>query len=199
MELNDLEGEVSRLYRFIRADEAAPPGILAITNGLGINVHWGMPGCVPARFSWERCEILVRRRMSPVETTFWIAHEVAEYWLERVGVKAVEEREQFADALAVRILSPRPAYRKTVRAVGADFEQLGSIYTLSQTCSALRLGEAVGRPVAVVMPGRVLARGELQAWSERELRAVVRATEVPRELLRVKLSDRRGRIALLAA
>jgi hypothetical protein len=76
---------------------------------------------------------------------------------------------------------------------------MASALRVSGTLAALRVGEAVGAPVAVIAPGRIHVRGpEEFVWpSEAELRRLARAGADG--LVRVRLADDPRRVVLVVA
>lgn len=183
----DPEGPVWLAPRLMQTKVVRVEGMLCYGDGYLETVRGKLTVCV--------------RRSIPVNTPrfdFAVAHEVAEWHLRRLRFFS-ERREDAANAIAAAILAPRPAYRAAVRDHGTHFGELAADFRLSQVCAALRFGETMGRPIAVVTPAQVRIRGEGWAWpaSERAIRRLDLAL-VP-ELVRVDLTDARGRWALLAA
>ncbi len=141
--------------------------------------------------------ICLRRRLTRVAARFAICHELAEIRLIELGYQELDVEDR-ADELGAALACPRDAFRSAVRAHGRlDFEQLALDFTTDETCAALRVGEVVGVPLAVVAPRRVRVRGGPCEWpDERTLRRVAR-TGGP-GVARAVLRDDPRRIVLVA-
>lgn len=139
--------------------------------------------------------IYVRQRL-PIELrAFVIAHELAEWWLALRERYQGEDVEHCANYLAAAVLTPRRAFRAALVAFDGDWRELSDEFRITQTHAALREGEVTGRPIAVVTPHLVRARGRAEWPDEGRLREVARRGAPG--LSRVRLTDDRRRVALI--
>ena len=141
--------------------------------------------------------ICLRRRLTREAARFAICHELAELRLAELRYEEpdVEER---ADELGAALACPRDAFRQAVREHGRlAFEQLALDFTIDETCAALRVGEAVGVPLAVVAPRRVRVRGDACAWPDEHTLRRVAKTGGP-GVARAVLRDDPRRVVLVA-
>lgn len=171
MELADCEGTAARIYREAGADPADPPGPVALARAwLGAGALERAPrgalltdaasGTVAGRR-----RIVVRAGLPPVRLAWAVAHELAELALAEERYRAPDV-EAVADTVAACLLAP-PA---TVRAVGrgpvpAAVAEVADALVLTDTCAALRLGEVLDVPLAVIAP-LVRVRGAAFAWPD---------------------------------
>lgn len=142
--------------------------------------------------------IYLRPRLPPRLRRWCILHEVAEIELRALGYDEPDVERQ-AQAVTAALVAPRRPYLRALRHFGEALASLADAFLTTQTSVALRLAETTGRPVAVVAPARVYAHGgdEEYAWPHAE--ALRRASKRPPEGVRkVRLSDDRRRVALLA-
>ena len=98
-------------------------------------------------------------------------------------------------ALAAALLAPRPAFLRARRDLGEDLRAVAERFTMTQTGVALRRGEVLGTPLAVIAPARVRVRGPeawvwppestLRAWARRPLAGLkkTRLTDDPRRVV----------------
>lgn len=194
----DIEGNAAYLYELAGADPDDPPGTPAIARAiLG-------PGCIRrvrpsdlksfaalARVQ-GRWLIYVRRNLRPSGINFLVGHELAE-WLYRETDDPDVERA--CDALAAALVAPRRALLKIYRRPD-DLHDVADALVCSETCAALRIGEALDEPIAVVAPTHIHTRPPDWRWPpESELR---KASSLP-GVARVPFTGDRRRFALMAA
>lgn len=72
--------------------------------------------------------------------------------------------EEACDRLAAALLLPRPAFLAAVARHGVRLPSLARRFGTTQSCAALRLGEATASPVALVTPLAVRKRGATHGW-----------------------------------
>lgn len=180
MEQGDIEGEARRLLSVAGESSGEPADVCAVVVALlgagAISVAprhaFRLDGAlVRVGDAWR---IYVRRGLDPVRARFVVAHELA-HWALRDSGLAAEEVEPSCDALAAAILAPCAYVRRA--ATGIDcLASIADEAAISDTCAALRIGEALGVPLAVVGPMSVRARGPSSwAWPhESELRRLAR-------------------------
>src|SRR5690554_5248949 len=204
MELDDMEGLADWAYRAAGLDPETPAAPLELArrllgDGRAVPVE-RCPGlrsrAVLARVgaSWR---IYVRSRVEGAELRWLTAHELAEWILRRDECRS-ERIEVLADALAARLIAPRRAAARALRA-GLDFPELADAFDVTQSCAVLRRGEVEGTPTAPVTPRPVYVRGEPWAWpDEPELRVLAGRRGSLRGLRKAKLRDDRRRVAMRA-
>jgi hypothetical protein len=133
--------------------------------------------------------VFLRSDLAGERRAFALLHEVA-HWA--IGATAAEDR---CDALAAAMLAPRPAFLQALERHGS-LQTLARAFATTESCVALRLGEATGRPLALVTPSSVRLRGAAYSWpSERDLRS---RTALP-GIKRARLRDDRTRAILTAS
>jgi hypothetical protein len=204
MELGDLEGLADWAYRAAGLDPdtpVAPIELARLLLGTGQAVPVDVcPGLrTPAALarvgaSWR---LYVRSRARGTDLRWLTAHELAEWILRRDGCRS-ERVELLSDALAARLIAPRRAAARALRA-GLDFPGLALAFDVTQSCAVLRQGEVSGTPTALVTPQLVYLRGDDYGWPGepglRELAA--RRGSVP-GLRKARLRDDRRRVAMRA-
>jgi hypothetical protein len=194
-----LEGLAEWAYRAACLPDDVPAGGLELAQRL---LHCDVPlirclGGNAARLTrtakgWV---LAVQRGGSVTQTRWLIAHELAEWLLERDGYRE-EDVEAVADALAARLIAPRRAVRQALR-YGMAVPDLAEAFGATQSCVLLRQAEVAGAPTALITPMRVYVRGDVWAWpSESEVRRLV--AEPRPGLAKVRLTDARRRVGLVA-
>lgn len=186
--------------RWLLRDFDAPPGARALVEhhlGHGaVLVVRGMAGREAELITLRgRPTICVRARLSPVALRWALLHELAEWHLQRIAYREPDV-EHMANAIAAALAAPRDAFLRAVRDAQDDFAALAELFSTTQTCAALRLGEVTGQPIAVIAPALVRVRGDDWAWpDERALRRYAREACPWR---RRPITDARRRAAILA-
>jgi hypothetical protein len=200
----DVEGEAAWLYTQAKADPLSPPSAERFTKALGIKLRKVdsrilRSGHGATTFLDDVPTIWIRRHLSAEHQRFVIMHEIAEVHLRRINYRD-GDIEHAANAIAGALVAPRPSFREAVREHGElAFEALAHDFTVTQTCAALRLGEVIGTPLAVITPLLVRVRGDDFVWpDEFTLRRLARC-QVLTGLRKVALSDEKRRTVLLAA
>jgi hypothetical protein len=192
----DVEGAVELTYRRagLELDDVAHPVDIAealLGDGCVRAVHAGaLPGpAALARFQ-GRSWIFFRSSLPVARVPWVVAHELGHY------VLGLEASEVACDAFAGALLAPRRAFMRATRELGADWSALSRRFGCTESWAALRWGEVIGEPLALVAPLTVRVRGELYGWPEEpaEMRALA-ATPRP-GIARAKLRDDPRRIVL---
>lgn len=179
-------------------DEAASPIRIAKgslgPDGVRVVPHSALPNDAKLAMVNGRRFIFLRKGLPRERLLYAIAHELAELVLHG----QVDERiEDACNAIAGAVLAPRRAFFKRLREVGRDFEQLALPFGMTQTASALRLGETTDEPLVAVSPVIVRVRGRDFGWpSEPEIRRIARGPERP-GVRKVPLTDDRRRVVLI--
>lgn len=196
--IGEVEADAANIYREADFDPCEPRGIGRLVDGI---LH-SKPqyeanmlresAIAKVKGVWT---IYVRKGIAARRARWLVAHELAHYWLKKIGC-VDREVEQRCDALGAALVAPRPAFRAVRRMLGGDSKELADAFATTQSLIMLRRGECEGIPVAVV-GARVIVRGDDFGWpGEAELRRIARAGRP--EVVRVVLADE-GRVALLAA
>jgi hypothetical protein len=195
----ELEGVALALYRQAGLDADAPtdPVDLAerlLGEGCVRLVHSGaLPGTAALARVAGDWRIYVRSRASATRQRFAVLHELGHFAL---GASASEEA---CDAVAAALLLPRPAFRAAARELGADWPALAARFGCSESAAALRWGEVIGDPLALVAPLTVRVRGLPWGWPPHE-HAIRELAAGPRPgLASTRLRDDRRRLVLRAA
>lgn len=102
--------------------------------------------------------IMIARSLPPLYALFACAHELGHFLLRRHGYDGDNE-ERAADYVAGALLAPRRAFISAHRALGDDLPALASTFSTTETGAALRRGEVLLVPLAVVSPSQVRVRG----------------------------------------
>lgn len=143
-----------------------------------------------------RRRIAVKARLPVTYALFFAGHELGHVLLEEEGYRG-DDLELACDYLGAALMAPRPAMVRLHRAVGFDLEEMSRALVATQTQCALRVGEVLGLPLAVVAP-TIRVRG-LEEWvwpDERTLRSWARRP--PSGLAKTRLTDDRRRVVLRA-
>lgn len=196
---DDVEGTAAALYRQagFEGDVPADPVDLAerlLGAGAVRYVHAGaLPGVASLTYWGGRWHIAVRGLATEPRQRFAVLHELGHYAL---GPGASEAA---CDAVAGALLLPRPAFRAAARELGADWPSLAAFFGCSESAAALRWGEVIGDPLALVAPVTVRVRGLPWAWpaEEREIREL--AASLRPGLARTRLRDDCRRVVVRAA
>jgi hypothetical protein len=192
----ELEGTAEATYRRAGLDPGEAADLVELAErllGAGAvrAVHGGaLPGAAAlARVGSSWC-VFVRARLPEQRVLFAVGHELGHH------VLGADAPEWACDAFAGALLAPRQAYLRAAREIGPNWSALAERFHCSESWSALRWGEVIGTPTALIAPLSVRVRGEPYAWPERpsELRALALA---PRPgLARARLRDDPHRIIM---
>jgi hypothetical protein len=194
--LEAIEVEAARLYRLARLDYWRGAAVGELVRGLlGRDALRTAPATalptdgVIARVH-GRWFIYVREGLR--DARFIALHELSHWAL---GPGATEDE---CDALAVRLLAPRPAFERALKETGPSYTKLARWFGCTETFAALRYGEVTDEPLVVVAPANVRIRGLAYSWpTEPEIRGLARARRLP-GLSKATLRDDPSRFALRA-
>lgn len=195
----EIEGEISATYRDARLDPANAPGVIQLARRV--------PGIVGVEFvsvlgAWSSelvenddgtATIRVRDGLT-LQAMLWnVGHELGEFRLRRRQPFAYVEpdRERVCNNLAAGYLMPRPALRNRFLTFGVEqLPRIASSFGVTQVMLALRVGEALDIPVAVVGVGLVRRRGPVDHLpADHDLAKIVRRKRPPRGWQLAQLSD----------
>lgn len=166
MEPDDLEGLAEGAYRDAGLDAEQPHVTRLARALLGPNaIHRGpRPVHGPAALFrvGKEWRIMIGRAVPPLYAVFAVGHELGHWLLARAGYHGDDE-EMAADYLGAALLAPRRAFVTARRSLGDDLPALAEAFSMTETGAALRLGEALRVPLAVVSPRLVRVRGP-ESW-----------------------------------
>ena len=198
MEQLELEGIADAAYREAGLDPETPHitrlarallGPTAIMRGPR-PIH-GPAALIRVKDDWR---IVISRSLPAIYATFAVGHELGHWLLARSGYRGDDE-EASADYLAGALLAPRRAFISAWRAMGDDFAALAETFSMTETGAALRLGEVLRVPLAVISPALVRVRGPdewvwpaesvVRGWSRKGAPGLrkVRLTDDPRRVV----------------
>lgn len=208
MEPADLEGLAEALYRESGLDPSEPASPITIARAvLGEDAVELVPRSALrltraklARVG-DQWRIFVKRPVEREELNFFVGHELAHWAMRREGARFDDEadEERAADYLAGCLVATGTAFRRAMRAVGEDLPELANVFQATQSCIALRLGEAGAHDLALVRPGLVRVRGQLSfVWPREE--EIVRWARgaAPSGVVKTRLTDDPRRVVLFA-
>jgi len=173
LDIQALESDVEKIYRLARSRkrDAWPPSRLAVTI-LGPTAI----ALVPGQLQLGRLvgsQIRVRAGLPAAITQWVIGHELAHFV--RGPSCAGPDEETACDYIAAAVQMRWHVFAARLREVGHDYRQLALDFGTTETSAALRIGEVTGRPIAVVLPARVYARGELASMPDDRVRTLAAA------------------------
>lgn len=151
----DLEGLVEDLYdrAGARRDEAWLPSTLAEVLGVPVDRVANLKALAklePDPYDPERRLIQVRRTLPPEIAEWAVGHELG-HWAGLTDERA-------CNYVGAALLLRRRPFLAALRS-GEDWATIAEAFGTTSTSAVLRAGELEGRPLAVVTPGRVYARG----------------------------------------
>ncbi len=127
---------------------------------------------------------------------FDVGHELAHWYYRRTGYSG-NDLELRCDALSAALLAPMPFFRSIRRRI-VDVPDVAQALGTTQSLAALREGEVLGTPTALVQPARIRIRGDEWGWpSEDELRRYAKAGHAA--LRKVRISDEPKRVVIVAS
>lgn len=209
MDKADLEGLVDALYREAGFEPDAPQGLAKLVRSLWRDpeavqlvprdaLRWTPAMLAPVNGRWR---IFVRRGV-PCETVgFLIGHELGHWALRREGARfdAEADEERAADYVGAALVATHAAFRRAVREHGTDVRALAEVFGTTESLCLLRLGETTGRDLALVRPGLVRVRGQLNfVWPDEPTIRGWATGRVPPGIAKTRgLDGDRRRVALL--
>ena len=192
----DIDAAAETLYRAAgySTSEQAPPLALAERLLGDGSVRTAPAHAMASRGALVRIggawRIYLNAACDPCRKRFVLLHELAHWALP----DATEEQ---CNRLAGALLLPRRAYLGL--ATGRAMSRIARIFGTDESCAWLRLGEATGRPLALVTPQTVRVRGEEFSWPEcTAIRELAEARTAP-GLRRTRVNDAPNRLVLRSA
>jgi hypothetical protein len=158
-----------------------------------------LPGRSALAWAGAHPVIHLRRDLTPCQINHAVAHELGE-WLLHTWRYRGREAENLAGRIGAALCVPREAFHVAWHDVGDDLSELSRAFTVSESLIALRIGECIGYPTALLTPRRVLTRGAPWKWPTRDgdwRKLVAHASAAG--LVRLRVHDARGRLVLRAA
>ncbi len=189
MDAPDLELVVEDLYRRAGASDAdawLPSRLARVLLGRPVLTVPNLKAYASLSRVQDRDVIAVRRTLPSAIAEWAIGHELA-HW---AGVE--DERE--ANYVGAAILLRRRPFLRALYATEGDWAELAETFGTTSTSAVLRAGELEGRPLAVVTPARVYARGRAEWPDEGTLRRWAR--QGGPGVRRAKLRDDPRRVVL---
>jgi hypothetical protein len=163
----DCDAEALDLYRRHALDPENPPSVSTLVRCFlraPIVRHGGVKR---AHYVSATREVWVPARWPEHWVAWNVAHELGEWWLGEIDYREPDV-EEMAQWMAGALIAPRPFVRAAVAAFGRDLGELAPTLHLSQSATALRLGEVTGSPLALVTSKRIHVRGEGWVWPTEE-------------------------------
>lgn len=195
MDRCEVEGLANDWHVTAGGSEDSPASLAKIVrvNDIRVERSRNVPG--PASTGLFRGQHIVNLRylLPELDARFYLAHELMEISLRRVGYVGADI-EQAANYGAAALLCPRRIFLRAAFA-GLSYAELAQTFLVSQTLVVLRLSELLGSPRAVVCPHRVYVAGEGAFPEPERIRSLVRGPERA-GITRARLTDARRRTVL---
>lgn len=196
MDVVDLECCAEELYAMagLDRDDVVRPSTIA-RKVLGPSCVIRVRMLAMGRLSWVDGEavIAVRKGLSEPIEEHTIGHELGHWILRRNGY-AGDYEEACADFIGAALVAPRIPFAERARQTN-DFKQLAFDFAAPETLVALRFGEVLNVPVAVITPREVYARGEARWPHKDKIRGYARNPIAG--MRKVRLTDAYRRTALV--
>lgn len=179
----EIEGIAAGLYGEASADPDDPPGAVALARRIlgrdAVRPLWVDGVGAGLRRVGGRWIIYVGRYATCADLSFTVAHELAEWALVRAGYRE-DDRETVANAVGGALLLPPAAFRRAYAVDGFRLAVIAVQFAAPEGAVALRVGEVLGEPVALVTPSRIHRRDPHNDLpSDRDLRCLARQTLDP--------------------
>lgn len=199
----DTDSEAIALYRSLDLDPTEPAKLRVIAHRLlgegSVRVVHAvsLPGDAALARVGDSWRVYLRRGLSTEQAKFGLAHELAEWHLRQLDYQE-HDIEDVADRLAAALVAPAPAFRRLVR-TGGDWLAVAQRLQSTESLVALRYGEVIGEPLALVAR-RVRVRGpETFVWPPEDvIRRAARRKQPGLGLRRAALRDDPHRVVLFA-
>ncbi|NUP13808.1 MAG: ImmA/IrrE family metallo-endopeptidase [Polyangiaceae bacterium] len=208
MDLLHLESLAIEFYFRLGFDPAEPTDTFTLAKRYWQLKGWrsevitrppSLLGDRPACLWWLRDEpsIALRRTVAIEIAQHMVGHELSHLILERPHDGTVMLERQ-CDYLGACLMAPRPAVARMFKAHGWKLRRIAQAVVATETWVSLRLGEALGFPLAAISPKLVRTRGpEDFVWpDEGTIREFAR--QPGPGLTKVRISDQPARIVLVA-
>lgn len=195
---------VSDLYKHARLDPAHPVGSVRLAVALlgerciRLAPRSELPGRGALVWPGREPVIHLRRDLNACQINHAVAHELGEWVLQLWRYKGTEA-EELAGRIGAALCVPRPAFHLARKELGSNLSELSHAFTVSESLMALRVGECLGYPTALITPRRIRTRGAPWKWPSRAQgwhELIARAEDIG--LRRERIRDVRGRVVLRA-
>lgn len=203
LDVASLEGLATSLYTRLRLDPAKPVSTFVLAQKLTGHEVFRPANMIGALAqTWTQAgqrRIAVKRRLPVEYARFFAGHEVGHLLLDEAGYRG-EDTEVCADYLGAALMAPRPALVALHRAFGFDLSAISIEVGATETWAALRVGEVLRIPVAVVAPIIRVRGPENWVWgTDTDVRRLARLpqSKLPRGLVKTKLTDDPRRVVLM--
>lgn len=201
MDVAAIEGAAIETYERCGLDPSRPVSTFRIAKALlgpdAIERPKLMIGAPAALITVDGRRRIAIKRSIPIEyARFFCGHELGHLVLEERGGYVSDDLELACDFFGAALMAPRPAIYGLQRAFGFDLPEIASAAGGSETWAALRVGEVLRIPLAVVAQ-TVRVRGpEEWVWPEEgTLRRWARRP--PTGLAKTRLTDDPRRVVLV--
>lgn len=165
--------------------------MLRIAAAAKVRLEWLVSGEEPIERPVSRRAIISNLIHPVVER---VGRTLGHWLLRRHGYDGADEAA--ADYLGAALIAPRAAFVRAHRVHGDGLDKLADAFGTTETGAALRLGEVLRRPLAVVAPKTVRVRGP-EEWTWPDEATLRRWARNPRPGLRkAKLGDDPRRVVL---
>jgi len=160
---------VREIYQRARIDPSHPTGSVALAVALFGDrcIRLAEPRELPGRSAlvWPDGVpvIHLRRRLNARQVNHAVAHELGE-WLLRIWSFHGSQAEELSCRIGAALCVPREAFQLAHNKLGDHLPKLSKAFTVSQSLMALRVGECLGYPTALITPHRVRTRGGHWQW-----------------------------------
>lgn len=153
-----------------------------------------------ATIGGRRC-MIVRKGLDGAQLNWAIGWGLTALFVEsRSWFAALDPRRQsrFCGEVAAWLAAPPAAFDAALDEYGLDLPAIARRFVIRETAAALRIAEsATGPRCAVVTERRVYRRGLLDGFDDVAARELARVRR-PKSVVRVRLTDEPGRVALFA-
>lgn len=190
-----MEGIATWIYERADADMGDPPDPVDLASALDIDVEYARGPMLGGDGTLSRIDgrwvIQLARSATIAGARFALGHELGEWACRERAEPTIEA---LCNAIAAAVILPRPAFVAALRHFGPDLPALARAFRTTETCVGLRIGEVTDRPMLLVSPAEVRARGEEWSWpGETQIRQQMRRGELPGlRMCRLRDDERRA-------
>jgi hypothetical protein len=131
--------------------------------------------------------VYVRGEVSPLRLAWSLVHETAEFVLRRLDYREPDV-EDVANRLAAALRAPQRFAEQACRARGPRWTQLALDFGSSESCAALRYGEVMGAPLALLTATK-LARYRGNWFGECPSEEKLRSRQPGPRIVKARLRD----------
>lgn len=147
----DVEGVARWVYERAGADMDDPPDPVDLAGALDIDVEYARDAMIGGDGTLSRVNgrwtIRLARSAPMTRARFALGHEIAEWACREQQETTIEA---LCNAISAAVLLPRPALLAALRHFGDNLPALARAFRVTETCAALRIGEATGQPMLLL-------------------------------------------------